>query len=219
MNYGGMEEEIKNLKEEGITLKTQISEMRQSESRLFSLVVTVAFILIAGSFWYNNKVYEIDKRVLQDDLTKAVVNARGELVKEHSTAIDKKFEELKKKLLEEDRNQFHELERDVYKSLADVSAFTLGEVIKIRLDRREVVPAIRAGVDQFNHAINGKGTYWADALDNLVPTIERENQICIPATLLDEVEKIADFMVIRDVDRGKRLKAAIESYRAKKLCP
>jgi hypothetical protein len=133
MNHSEMEQELRSLKEEVITLKTQIGEMQKSENRLFSLVVTVAFIMIAGSFWFNIKIYETDKWVLQDDLRKSVDNTRDTLVKDRNAAIENKFRVLETRISTANDEKLNGFRLDMSKDQPDSFAYTLGYVADIWL--------------------------------------------------------------------------------------
>ena len=105
MSQSEMEQEIKSLKEEGIALKTQISEMRRSEDRMLNVVLgtltivgTIVALLVAFNWWNNYRVYERDKQALHDDLMKTVAERIDTLVKDHNTKMNKRFEDLGKTL-------------------------------------------------------------------------------------------------------------------------
>jgi hypothetical protein len=211
MNHSEMEQELRSLKEEVITLKTQIGEMQKSENRLFSLVVTVAFIMIAGSFWFNIKIYETDKWVLQDDLRKSVDNTRDTLVKDRNAAIENKFRVLETRISTANDEKLNGFRLDMSKDQPDSFAYTLGYVADIWLFMREVKPAIEAALEQFNQATQGRGSFHP-ALDKLIAafTIATQDRKRIPDDVLsNQVLPLFDRPDVKNDDRGKRLKEAV----------
>ncbi len=129
-------------------------------------------------------------------------------MKDHNTAIGEKFKELEKELLAENKKELAGFRQDMNKDKSDGFAYTLGYVADIRLSSREVELAIRAALEQFNQATQGRGTYQPYALDKLtdVLTIGAQDGKCIPEELQSEVQTILERQDTKGEARGIRLK-------------
>lgn len=174
MDNSELEQELRNLREkmtiyEEILKETRRSEERakQSEERLFRLVGIVVLALVGLNFWYNFKVYETDKRVLQDDLRKSVEQARTSLVKDNNIQIAQRFADLEKTLKDANKEPLQQLQQEINKSQAQSTAYTLEQVADIQLFLHDVEGAVRTGVNLFDRSMEYATNYEAQAVDRL----------------------------------------------------
>jgi hypothetical protein len=174
MDNSELEQELRSLREkmtiyEEILKETRRSEERakQSEERLFRLVGIVVLALVGLNFWYNFKVYETDKRVLQDDLRKSVEQARAALVKDHSTQMDQRFAGLEKMLKDANKEPLQQLQQEINKSQAQSTAYTLEQVADIQLFLHDVEGAVHTGINLFDRSMEYATNYQPQAIDRL----------------------------------------------------
>jgi hypothetical protein len=165
MNDSEMEHEINNLKERVIISETKISEMRQSEDRLFRFLLVALFALIGLQVWFNYTVYESDKRTLREELRREVEDARRLLEKQNKESMGKHFKDLNDKLV----RYVGERTNWVY---YEGRAYALGEIADIWLSLGDIERSLSASTDQFDITHQNDLQYKSDALDKISRAFE-----------------------------------------------
>jgi len=223
MNYSEMEQEITNLKEERVTLKAEIGEMRRLQDRLFTIVISswgiivaIVVTLIGVNALNNIRVYNRDIQAVHDELKKNVDEARSSLDKHNTTDMGRLAKELKDEVLVDHKQRLEEIRREVSKNQVEGFAYTLGQVADIRLFLHDVEGAVRAGLEQFDNATRSNTNYQAHALDKLTSAfhIGIQDQKRIPEELLSQVQSLLERSDVISDPRLIKLQQTIQSYRA-----
>lgn len=194
-----------------IALSAQVAEMRRSEDRLLTTILTALAAVVAIAllgWWSNQRIYRRDIDALRDSHLAAISEATKELrtmVEAQTGAFAKRSEDILRERFGADIMRFQ---------AEGVSLVTIRES-HLRLAINDIDGALRAARECYAAALNGNTNYVPHAFDAFVATLkhcQKTGQKPSPDEIINVRTIILSYRDLHQDPRACAVKALLDSY-------